>query len=34
MPIKFYTDTHIAKVITLQLRRRGVDILHCEEVGR
>jgi predicted nuclease of predicted toxin-antitoxin system len=34
MPIKFYTDTHIAKAIVEQLRARGVDIIHCHEAGR
>jgi microsomal dipeptidase-like Zn-dependent dipeptidase len=32
--IKFYTDTHIARAVTEQLRARGVDIVRCEEVGR
>jgi hypothetical protein len=31
--IKFYTDTHIAKAVAVQLRNRGVDIVRCEEVG-
>lgn len=33
LPLKFYTDTHIAKAIALQLRERGVDVVRCEEVG-
>ncbi len=33
MAIKFYTDTHIAKAVAIQLRQRGVDIIRCEEVG-
>lgn len=33
MTIKFYTDTHIAKAVAVQARRRGVDIIRCEEVG-
>jgi predicted nuclease of predicted toxin-antitoxin system len=33
MPIKFYTDSHIAKAVTTQLRRRSVDIVRCQEVG-
>ena len=32
-PIKFYTDTHIAKAVAVQLRNRGVDVVRCEEVG-
>lgn len=31
--IKFYTDTHIAKAVAIQLRNRGIDIVRCEEVG-
>lgn len=33
IPLKFYTDTHIAKAVAIQLRIRGVDIVRCEEVG-
>lgn len=33
MSLKFYTDTHIAKQVAVQLRQRGVDIVRCEEVG-
>lgn len=31
--LKFYTDTHIAKAVAIQLRNRGVDIIRCEEVN-
>lgn len=31
--LKFYTDTHIAKAVAIQLRARGVDIVRCEDVG-
>lgn len=31
--LKFYTDTHIAKAVAVQLRNQGVDIVRCEEVG-
>jgi predicted nuclease of predicted toxin-antitoxin system len=31
--IKYYTDTNIAKSVTVQLRLRGVDIIRCEDVG-
>jgi predicted nuclease of predicted toxin-antitoxin system len=31
--LKFYTDTHIAKAVAEQLRQRGIDAVHCEEVG-
>ena len=31
--IKFYTDSHIAKAIVVQLRNRGVDIVRCQDVG-
>jgi len=33
MPLKFYLDTHIAKVVVVQLRNRGIDAVRCEEVG-
>ena len=33
MTLKFYTDTHIAKQVAVQLRQRGVDIVRCEDVG-
>lgn len=32
MPVKFYTDTHISKAVAIQARRRGIDILRCEEI--
>ena len=31
--IKFYTDSHIAKAIAVQLHNRGVDIIRCQDVG-
>jgi hypothetical protein len=31
--IKFYTDTHIAKAVAVQLQSKGVDIIRCEDVG-
>lgn len=31
--IRFYTDEHIPKAVTMGLRRRGVDVLTCQEVG-
>ncbi len=31
--IRFYTDEHIPKAGTMGLRRRGVDVLTCQEVG-
>lgn len=33
MSLKFYTDKHIPKAVTTQLRSRGIDIIRCEEVG-
>lgn len=33
MPLKFYTDSHIPKAVTEQLRARGVDIIRCQDVG-
>jgi len=32
-PIKFYTDVHVDKEVVRQLRQKGVDIIHCGEVG-
>lgn len=32
-PLQFYFDTHISKVIAVQLRKHGVDVVRCEEVG-
>lgn len=31
--LKFYTDKHIPRAVTTQLRKRGVDIIRCEDVG-
>jgi hypothetical protein len=31
--LKFYFDTHIAKAVATQLRKRGVEVVRCEEVG-
>ena len=31
--ITFYTDSHIAKAIAVQLRNLGVDIVRCQDVG-
>jgi predicted nuclease of predicted toxin-antitoxin system len=31
--LKFYTDTHIAKAVAVQLRSRGIEVIRCEEVG-
>lgn len=30
---KFFTDTHVAKSVALQLRKQGIDIQRCEEAG-
>lgn len=30
---KFYLDSHLSKTICKQLRRKGVDIVHCAEIG-
>lgn len=32
MSLRFYTDTHIAKQIAIQLRQHGIDVVRCEEV--
>jgi predicted nuclease of predicted toxin-antitoxin system len=31
--LKFYTDNHIAKAVAVQLRKRGIDAIRCEEVN-
>jgi len=31
--IRFYTDTHIAKQVAIQLREKGIDVVRCEDVG-
>ncbi|MBL8130402.1 MAG: DUF5615 family PIN-like protein [Anaerolineae bacterium] len=31
--LKFYSDVHIARQVSIQLRRRGIDAVHCGEVG-
>lgn len=33
MPLKLYTDTHIAKAIVAQLRNRGVDVIRAQDIG-
>lgn len=33
MKPKFFVDTHVGNVALQQLRRRGIDIIRCEEVG-
>lgn len=33
MSLKYYLDTHIDKQVALQLRKHGVDVVRCEEVG-
>ena len=33
MSLKFYTDTHIAKQVAIQLQERGIGVIRCEEVG-
>jgi hypothetical protein len=31
--LKFYADTHIDKDVAIQLRKKGVDVVRCEDVG-
>jgi len=31
MSLKFYTDTHIPKQVAIQLRRRGIDVVRCQD---
>jgi predicted nuclease of predicted toxin-antitoxin system len=32
-PIRFYTDVHVNRKAVSQLRKKGVDIVHCGEAG-
>src|SRR5437868_6197079 len=32
--VKFYTDSHIRKAITVQAQRLGIDVIRCQDVGR
>jgi predicted nuclease of predicted toxin-antitoxin system len=31
--LKLYTDKHIPKAVATQLRKQGIDIVRCEDVG-
>ncbi len=31
--LRFYTDAHVPKQVTIQLRARGIDIIRCQEIG-
>ncbi|MDQ7025261.1 MAG: DUF5615 family PIN-like protein [Anaerolineae bacterium] len=31
--LKFFTDTHIPKQVTTQLRNRQVNVIRCQDVG-
>lgn len=33
LPTKYLADAHMAKVLVQELQSRGLDVLHCEEVG-
>lgn len=33
MSLRFYTDTHIAKQVAIQLREQGIEVIRCEEIG-
>jgi predicted nuclease of predicted toxin-antitoxin system len=33
MTLKFYTETHVARAITDQLKVNGVDVIRAEDVG-
>lgn len=32
-PVHYYFDTHVPKAAAEQLRKRGIEVLRCEEVG-
>jgi hypothetical protein len=33
MSLKFFTDTHIAKQVVIQLNALGIDIVRCQDLG-
>ncbi len=33
VPIRYYLDNHISKAVVIQLIRRGIDVVHCDDVG-
>ncbi len=33
MPVKYYTDEHVAQAVISALRRRGIDVLSVPEAG-
>src|SRR5690606_3889694 len=33
MSLTFFTDTHIAKQVAIQLNALGIDVLRCQDVG-
>jgi len=33
MGIVFFTDTHIAKQIAIQLRKNGIQVVRCQDIG-
>lgn len=33
MSLSFFTDTHIAKQVAIQLRADGVEIVRCQDIG-
>lgn len=32
--MKFYTDSHIAAAVAEQARKRGLDVVRCQDVGK
>lgn len=33
MPLRFYADVHVSQTAVRQLQKKGVDIIHCGDVG-
>lgn len=33
MSLSFFTDTHIAKQVAIQLRASGIEVVRCQDVG-
>jgi hypothetical protein len=32
--MKFYTDAHISKAIAVQARKRGLEVVRCQDIGK
>jgi len=32
LKLKFYTDSQVPKTLAIQLREKGLDVVHCQDV--